>query len=172
MNFNDIVEKRQSIRRYKEGDIPEADLKEMIRVAGLAPSGKNIQNWHFVVIKDLKTKQDIADIIKKKNLELCAEVEKVAEGKGDKFAKFASKLTYFWRDTAPVLIVILTKEYLPSSYAEYELIGAETELLNSLKHKKNPGMQSLGAAVENLTLKAVEMGYGTCWQLQTLGGLY
>ena len=32
-----------------------------------------------------------------------------------------------------------------------------------LFRSKNPGMQSLGAAIENFTLKAIDLGYGTCW---------
>jgi hypothetical protein len=29
--------------------------------------------------------------------------------------------------------------------------------------RANPGMQSLGAAIENLTLRTFDLGYGCCW---------
>ena len=32
-----------------------------------------------------------------------------------------------------------------------------------LLQEKNPVMQSLGAAVEHLCLRAAELGYGSCW---------
>ncbi|PBF84299.1 nitroreductase family protein, partial [Clostridioides difficile] len=38
----------------------------MIKAAGAAPSGKNIQNWHFVVIKRRDLMEKIADVITKK----------------------------------------------------------------------------------------------------------
>ena len=28
---------------------------------------------------------------------------------------------------------------------------------------RNPGMQNIGAAMENFTLRAIELGYGSCW---------
>ncbi len=39
----------------------------MIKAAGAAPSGKNIQNWHFVVIKRRDLMEKIADVITKSN---------------------------------------------------------------------------------------------------------
>jgi nitroreductase len=66
MELQAIIEKRQSIRRYQEGGIPDADLEEIIKAAVSAPSGKNTQNWHFVAIKNRKIIQKIADVISEK----------------------------------------------------------------------------------------------------------
>lgn len=36
---------RRSIRKYKQDEIPEAIVRQMIQAAALAPSGKNRQPW-------------------------------------------------------------------------------------------------------------------------------
>ncbi len=163
MELQAIIEKRQSIRRYQEGGIPDADLEEIIKAAGSAPSGKNTQNWHFVAIKNRKIIQKIADAISEKNESICLDMDKVDKDKADRFRKFCKNFTVFWRDTAPAIIVTMATVYVPSGYNEYKLIGAEQEILLDLMGYRNPGMQSIGAACENLTLKAIDLGYGTCW---------
>ncbi len=163
MELQKIIETRQSIRRYKEGGIPDADLQEIIKAAAAAPSGKNIQNWHFVAIKDRNIIQKIADAVSAKNESICLEMDKVDKEKADHFRKFCKNFTVFWRDTAPAVIITMASVYVPSGYNEYKLIGEKEELLSDLMGRRNPGMQSIGAACENLTLKAVDLGYGTCW---------
>lgn len=163
MELQTIIEKRQSIRRYQEGGIPDGDLQDIIKAAATAPSGKNTQNWHFVAIKDRTLIQKIADVISEKNESICLKMDKVDKEKADRFRKFCRNFTVFWRDTAPAIIVTMATVYVPSGYNEYKLIGAEQEILLDLMGYRNPGMQSIGAACENLTLKAIELGYGTCW---------
>ncbi|QAT43928.1 nitroreductase family protein [Aminipila luticellarii] len=163
MELQAIIEKRQSIRHYLEGGIPDADLEDIIKAAATAPSGKNTQNWHFIAIKNRKVIQRIADAISEKNESICLEMDKVDKEKADRFRKFCKNFTVFWRDTAPAIILTMATVYVPSGYNEYKLIGAEQELLLDLMGYRNPGMQSVGAACENLTLKAIDLGYGTCW---------
>lgn len=163
MELQAVFEKRQSIRRYKEGDVPKEHVEKFVKAASLAPSGKNIQNWHFVAIKDRKILEKIATAIKSKNDSIVEEMMKVDEGKAIRFQKFAKNFTLFFVN-APLLTVVMSKVYTPSGYEEYKLIGRnEHALLSELMDKRNPGMQSIGAAIENFYLKAVEMGYGVCW---------
>lgn len=161
MELQALLERRQSIRRYKEGDIPESDIKEIVEAAALAPSAKNLQNWHFVAIKNRKVISDIADIVTGKNEKIAAEVSKIDEEKANRFRKFCKNFTVFWKETAPVLTVVMTTEYIPDGYEQYQMIGGHQPVLDDLKLRRNPGMQSVGCALENFTLKAIEKGYGT-----------
>lgn len=161
MELQQIIEKRQSIRKYKEGDIPKEQILEMIRAASLAPSGKNIQNWHFVVIKKEELKQKISRAILDKNESICLEMDKIDKERGDAFRKFVRNFTLFFLK-APVLVVVFSTDYRPSGYYELEFINADPSILNDLVKHRNPGMQSLGAALENFTLKAIDLGYGSC----------
>lgn len=56
------AERRRSIRQYESALIPESDLRELLRLAGRAPSAYNVQPWRFVVVRDpaLKTQLSAA----------------------------------------------------------------------------------------------------------------
>ena len=57
--FYDLIKKRRSVRDFKNDVINFEIIKNAILAAGTAPSGANLQPWHFVVIKN--------KLIKKKN---------------------------------------------------------------------------------------------------------
>jgi nitroreductase len=57
----------------------------------------------------------------------------------------------------------MTRTYIPSGYRECELAGVDPHVLDDLLNHRSPGMQSLGAAIENLNLRAIDLGYGCCW---------
>ena len=54
----DFIYKRKSIRKFKNQSIPKEDILTLLDAATHAPSPKNQQNWHFVVLQN-------RDIIKK-----------------------------------------------------------------------------------------------------------
>lgn len=57
----DAALSRRSIRQYLPTPIPEADLRELLRLAGRAPSAYNVQPWRFVVVQDQAVKALLAD---------------------------------------------------------------------------------------------------------------
>lgn len=59
MTVAQAIRSRRSIRRYKDEAIPEADLREMLTLASLAPSAFNAQTWRFVVIQDPELKEQL-----------------------------------------------------------------------------------------------------------------
>ena len=134
----------------------------MLDAARLAPSGKNLQNWHYVVIKKKSLMKKISDAILHKNEEICRRMDAIDKDKANTFRKFVKYFTVFFMK-APVLIAVMTEIYHPSGYRELELVGAEPRVLEDIKSYRSPGLQSLGASIENLYLRAVDMGYGLCW---------
>lgn len=46
------ADRRRSVRAYETTRIPETDLRELLRLAGRAPSAYNVQPWRFVVVQD------------------------------------------------------------------------------------------------------------------------
>src|SRR5699024_6354389 len=132
--------------------IPEEDIRAIITAAGKAPSGKNNQNWHFVVIQNKEMLEAMAKAVEGK-------MEKIAGGlhqeKGEKFLKF-SRFSTFFRN-APVVVAVYGNVYVPEGLAEVEASGMPEEDGQRMWYA-NPGVQSIGAGVENLILKAVDMG--------------
>ena len=64
--FYDLIKKRRSVRDFKNDVINFEIIKNAILAAGTAPSGANLQPWHFVVIKNRSIK---------KKIRLAAEIE-------------------------------------------------------------------------------------------------
>jgi len=51
MDVKKAIAKRKSIRRFKEKEVPDKIIKEVIDSARRAPSSHNLQPWHFIVVK-------------------------------------------------------------------------------------------------------------------------
>ena len=60
MSVLDVIRGRRSTRKYKPDPVPEKVFLRVMEAARLAPSGKNLQPWHFVIVKDIETKQKLA----------------------------------------------------------------------------------------------------------------
>ena len=52
MKFIELAEKRCSIRGYKSDPVPEELLNEILQAGNLAPTAKNLQPFHFIVVRD------------------------------------------------------------------------------------------------------------------------
>lgn len=52
------IERRRSIRKYKNENVEEEKIIQLLESARIAPSGDNTQPWHFIVVKseDMKKK--------------------------------------------------------------------------------------------------------------------
>jgi nitroreductase len=57
LTTKEAIEKRRSIRKFKQDPIPEKDLMEILNAARLAPSGCNAQPWRFKIVKDYVTEK-------------------------------------------------------------------------------------------------------------------
>ena len=49
MDVFEIMKQRKSIRKYLDNPVPRADIEDLIRYAGSAPSAINLQPWEYVV---------------------------------------------------------------------------------------------------------------------------
>ncbi|MBN1465175.1 nitroreductase family protein [candidate division KSB1 bacterium] len=148
MDIRTAIENRRSIRKFKPDPIPLTDIKELVRRASLAPSVNNSQPWHFIVVTKKEKIADIAQMVHKK-------VHAVFEGDKTNVTKTVDYFSTIF-EKAPVVIFIAAEPY--EAIAD-ELIPHDR--IDEMRQR--PNIQSLGAAVENLLLSAVEMGYGACW---------
>ncbi|MFW5821132.1 MAG: nitroreductase family protein [Bacteroidota bacterium] len=153
MELKEAIEKRTSIRSFSDMEVPVHDLKEMVRMAGLAPSVNNYQPWDFILITNKGIMLDLAELISAKydefpfnNTDITSNIKKQVE----------------WYSTfftgAPALIAVVLKEY--KSVMERGTSVSHDEIN---KMRNYPDIQSAGACIQNLLLSAVDMGYGGCW---------
>ncbi|MDR2585371.1 MAG: nitroreductase family protein [Prevotellaceae bacterium] len=54
-NLTKLILRRKSVRRFADCSITDAQLNTLLRVAMAAPSAKNAQPWHFVVVEESET---------------------------------------------------------------------------------------------------------------------
>ena len=52
MTVREAAESRRDVRKYLQEEVPEEDLREVLRQTRLAPSPGNCQPWRFVVVRD------------------------------------------------------------------------------------------------------------------------
>jgi nitroreductase len=57
--FRDEMLRRRSVRDFSDRVVPRALIENCLRVAASAPSGANLQPWHFVVVGDPAIKRAI-----------------------------------------------------------------------------------------------------------------
>jgi iodotyrosine deiodinase len=57
--FYQVMERRRTIRDFSDRPVPREVIERCIRAAGTAPSGANLQPWHFVAVSDPAIKHEI-----------------------------------------------------------------------------------------------------------------
>lgn len=53
----DVIQKRRSVRSYLDKPVPEEELNTVLEAGRLAPSAKNLQPWHFIVVTDRQKRE-------------------------------------------------------------------------------------------------------------------
>lgn len=59
MNVFDAIKIRRSIRKYKPNPIEKEKLISILEAARLAPSAKNMQPWHFIIVTNPEVKEKL-----------------------------------------------------------------------------------------------------------------
>lgn len=54
------IRERRSIRHYKEKEVEDSLVEQLLESARLAPSGSNTQPWNFVVVRNRETIEKLA----------------------------------------------------------------------------------------------------------------
>ena len=60
MEFDEVIKKRRSIRKYTEEKITEEQIYEILKAAFYSPSASNRRPWHFIVVRDEEKKDKLA----------------------------------------------------------------------------------------------------------------
>jgi len=63
MDVYEAVRTVLAVRRYRDDPIPEATLQRIVEAAHLTASSKNEQPWHFIVIQERETLQQLGAMI-------------------------------------------------------------------------------------------------------------
>lgn len=61
MDVLKAIDTRRSVRKYKQGPVPDGDLKKILEAGRLAPSAGNKQPWGFIVVCDSERRKRLAE---------------------------------------------------------------------------------------------------------------
>ncbi len=143
METHDAIEQRRSIRRYQDRVVSEDDIRAILRAATLAPSGKNTQPWRFVVVQGDEKRAEMVALMRQ-GIEM-----RVARG----IDPGSSRRTAGIMARAPVTIFVFDGQ-VSVDRNEPSSIGDLMDIVD---------IQSIGAAVQNMLLAALDRGLGTLW---------
>ncbi len=144
--FRTDIERRRTVRHFSDRPVPRRVIDECLRAAGTAPSGANLQPWHFVVVSDAQIKEQIRRAAEKEEREFYA---------GRAPSEWLEALSVLGTDenkpfleTAPHLIVIFGEQYgigpdgqKIKHYYVQESVGIATGFLIAAVH--HAGLASL-----------------------------
>lgn len=138
MDVLEAIARRRSIRRFNDQAVPRELIEQILHAATLAPSGCNRQPWRFVVVQGAE-KDRLVDLFAAKAKDLDA------DGSAEAF-------TAQVMNQAPVTVLVYNPLARP---------GADHSGTRRLSDLSNT--QSIGAALQNMSLAAEACGLGTLW---------
>lgn len=152
MDFQSVLEKRRSIRKFDTRPIPKEIVEAILEAGRRAPSGGNIQPWRYVVVEDEAVRKRL---------------------------KEASPLSFFAE--APLLILACFDreaiKKMPERFAEltasdaFEDVTMDAGKVEALRaqraneevEKASYAVYNTAISVTHMDLTAVAHGLGTCW---------
>ena len=146
MHVIQAIEKRRSIRRFKADSLPKESVEAILEAARLAPSGKNRQPWRFVVVQGEERKQMSAHL-----------AQGLALAKAQGHATGSAENTFRIMGEAPVTVFV----FAPEDSAPW------TEQTIMQRIMRIVDIQSVGAAIQNMLLRAQELGIASLWICDT-----
>jgi nitroreductase len=60
LKFEEVLETRRSIRKYKDPPVPKEKILKILEAARIAPSASHRQPWHFIVVENKETIKKLA----------------------------------------------------------------------------------------------------------------
>lgn len=159
-----LLYERHSIRRFTMDPIPQEDIEALLQAAQQAPSGKNRQNWHYVIIRNKEKIEAVKKAIEEAIEEISA---RLLPEDGEAYKKTTPYFTTFITK-APVLVLVYT-QYYEGIWDLARKAKLPHDEIVSLK-RCEPGIQGMAASLQNFMLAATAYGYGTCWMTGPMVG--
>jgi nitroreductase len=145
-SFREEMQRRRTVRYFSNRPVPREVIEDCLLVAGSAPSGANLQPWHFVVVSDPAIKRQIREAAEKEEHEFYH--GRAPQEWLEALAPFGTDEHKPYLEIAPYLIVIFAQScgVLPDgrkvkNYYVTESVGIATGMLITAIH--HAGLVSL-----------------------------
>jgi iodotyrosine deiodinase len=137
--FYELMRRRRTIRDFSDRPVPREVIEYCIRAAGTAPSGANLQPWHFVAVSDPVIKHQIRIAAEKEEKEFYE--HRAPKAWLEALAPIGTDSRKPFLETAPWLIAVFAQPFRiladgtrsPTYYA-IESVGIATGILVTAVH--------------------------------------
>ena len=144
--FYTQMRSRRTVRDFSSAPVPRQVIEDALRTAGSAPSGANMQPWHFVVVESAGIKRQIREAAEAEEREF---YQRRASAEWlNALAPLGTDAEKPFLETAPYLIVIFLKKFSGGdggerlkNYYTSESVGIATGMLIAALH--NAGVATL-----------------------------
>ncbi|MBL8205321.1 MAG: nitroreductase family protein [Blastocatellia bacterium] len=137
--FRVEMQRRRTVRHFSSRAVPREIIEECLLAAGTAPSGANLQPWHFVVISDAALKSEIRVAAEAEEYEFYH--HRAPQEWLDALAPLGTNEDKPFLETAPYLIAIFAQSYgvlsdgrKVKNYYVSESVGIATGILITALH--------------------------------------
>lgn len=138
-DFLKELQRRRTVRQFSDRPVPREIIETCLLTAGTAPSGANLQPWHFVVVSDPAIKHEIRIAAEKEEAEFYH--RRAPQEWLDALAPLGTDEHKPFLETASYLIVVFGKNHsiLPDgrrvkNYYVNESVGIATGILITALH--------------------------------------
>lgn len=145
MDVQTCIHMRVSSRAYKSDPLTSEIVDDILNSACCAPSPKNRQPWRFAIL----TGDEKAAVVRECQNGLINRTSRVKYLMDSE--RTSEIYTFNIIDQAPVLILV------------FNAFPSEQALNNHNLHFDFLNQQAIGAAIENMLLRATELGIGSLW---------
>lgn len=150
MELSDVIGQRRSIRKFKDQDISDDMVRELLEAARLAPTGSNLQPARFLIARSAEARNSLARFTPYRFI----------AGASVVFVCCADLASMGTRDRRVEELVregaFDGVDFDSEGLARGTTIAGEEALKAYLS-------MNVAIAVEHMVLKAVDLGLGSCW---------
>jgi len=151
LDLFDAINVRKSVRWFKQDPLDESTIRKILEAGTRAPTAMAMEQWFFVVIKDSKMGKKIWELLKKAHIYYYTKARARSKSIDQRTLKKLRERLDQGMYRAPVYIAAFlrfSQRGLRKDYSHIEEMW---------------GIESVSAAIENISLAATALGLGTCW---------
>ena len=137
--FRAEISRRRTVRHFSDRPVPRAVIEDCLAAAGSAPSGANLQPWHFVAVADPALKHEIRVAAEAEEREFYE--HRAPKAWIEALAPIGTDSNKPFLEIAPWLIAVFSQPYRPlpggqrmKHYYATESVGIATGFLVAAIH--------------------------------------
>lgn len=161
MEFEELVKKRRSIRRFKKTPVPKEKIESAFEIARWSPVAKVFREYEYYVLSE-KKRDEAVEIISKNTVHL----RDILDYLKSQDPQWAERASHFYSNLgdAPVVIIIVIPEGEDEWGRKWQHIPASTEITLLLLGLEKEGLGACGITlapwVEEKLKETLEIGEG------------